>query len=94
MIFHEAISIFYKDFSSISVLGKTGWKLLYAYVERSHEPEVLSTGLLNCSGTHYKQYSSVVSCNFVQECQGNIDEIGTVIVLTPRIFPLSLCLLL
>ena len=52
----------------------TGFKMMYAVLPRSQEPQQLSDNLFNCSVPHFHSFKPLLSCNMVRECQGNEDE--------------------
>ena len=70
-VYRSAISLFFHtDFNT----EKTGFKMMYAVLPRSQEPQQLSDNLYNCSVPHFHSFKPLLSCNLVKECHGNEDE--------------------
>ena len=63
---------FHSDYSEQFI----GFKMMYAILPRSQEPQQLSDNLYNCSVPHFHSFKPLLSCNMVTECQGNEDEEG------------------
>ena len=72
-VYRSSITVF---FHTDSFVQRTGFKMMYAVIPRSHEPEQLSDNLYNCSVPHFHSFRPVLSCNMVPECQGGEDEEG------------------
>ena len=70
-VYRSSISLFFYTDRS---LEKTGFKMMYAILPRSQEPQQLSENLYNCSVPHFHSFKPLLSCNMVTECQGNEDE--------------------
>ena len=70
-VYRSSISLFFYTDRS---LEKTGFKMMYAILPRSQEPQQLSENLYNCSVPHFHSFKPLLSCNMVTECQGNQDE--------------------
>ena len=70
-VYRSSISLF---FHSNEERQLTGFKMMYAILPRSQEPQQLSDNLYNCSVPHFHSFKPLLSCNMVTECQGNEDE--------------------
>ena len=70
-VYRSSITLFFYTDRS---LEKTGFKMMYAILPRSQEPQQLSENLYNCSVPHFHSFKPLLSCNMVTECQGNEDE--------------------
>ena len=70
-VYHSSINlVFHTD----DIFQLTGFKMMYAILPRSQEPQQLSDNLYNCSVPHFHSFKPLLSCNMVTECQGNDDE--------------------
>ena len=70
-VYHSSlILLFHTD----SYTERTGFKMMYAILPRSQEPQQLSDGLYNCSVPHFHSFKPLLSCNTVTECEGNEDK--------------------
>ena len=70
-VYRSSIDLFFRtDYASV----RTGFKMMYAILPRSQEPQQLSDNLYNCSVPHFHSFKPLLSCNMVRECQGNEDE--------------------
>ena len=70
-VYHSSVHL---SFHSDSSDQFTGFKMMYAILPRSQEPQQLSDNLYNCSVPHFHSFKPLLSCNMVTECQGNEDE--------------------
>jgi len=70
-VYRSSISLF---FHSDEEEQLTGFKMMYAILPRSQEPQKLSDNLYNCSVPYFHSFKPLLSCNMVTECQGNEDE--------------------
>ena len=70
-VYRSSISLFFHSDDSNQF---TGFKMMYAILPRSQEPQQLSDNLYNCSVPHFHSFKPLLSCNMVTECQGNEDE--------------------
>ena len=70
-VYRSSISLFFHTDSSTE---RTGFKMMYAILPRSQEPQQLSENLYNCSVPHFHSFKPLLSCNMVTECEGNQDE--------------------
>ena len=70
-VYHSSVKlVFHTDHN----FQFTGFKMMYAILPRSQEPQQLSENLYNCSVPHFHSFKPLLSCNMVTECQGNQDE--------------------
>ena len=70
-VYRSSIDLFFRtDMATV----RTGFKMMYAILPRSQEPQQLSDSLYNCSVPHFHSFKPLLSCNLVRECQGNEDE--------------------
>ena len=70
-VYRSSVRLFFHS----SSWGKgTGFRMMYAILPRSQEPQQLSDNLYNCSVPHFHSFKPLLSCNLVRECQGNEDE--------------------
>ena len=70
-VYRSSIHLFFHSDNSNQF---TGFKMMYAILPRSQEPQQLSDSLYNCSVPHFHSFKPLLSCNMVTECQGNEDE--------------------
>ena len=70
-VYRSSVTLF---FYTDSATERTGFKMIYAILPRSQEPQQLSENLYNCSVPHFHSFKPLLSCNMVTECQGNQDE--------------------
>ena len=70
-VYRSSIHLFFHSDDSNQF---TGFKMMYAILPRSQEPQQLSDNLYNCSVPHFHSFKPLLSCNIVTECQGNEDE--------------------
>ena len=70
-VYRSSVNLFFH--SGVWGAG-TGFKMMYAILPRSQEPQQLSDNLYNCSVPHFHSFKPLLSCNMVRECQGNEDE--------------------
>ena len=70
-VYRSSITLFFYTDMNIQF---TGFKMMYAILPRSQEPQQLSENLYNCSVPHFHSFKPLLSCNMVTECQGNEDE--------------------
>ena len=70
-VYRSSITLFFHTDSSTE---RTGFKMMYAILPRSQEPQQLSENLYNCSVPHFHSFKPLLSCNMVTECEGNQDE--------------------
>ena len=66
-VYRSSVNLFFH--SSVWSAG-TGFKMMYAILSRSQEPQQLSDNLYNCSVPHFHSFKPLFSCNMVRECQG------------------------
>ena len=70
-VYRSSVRLFFHS----SSWGKgTGFRMMYAILPRSQEPQQLSDNLYNCSVPHFHSFKPLLSCNMVRECQGDEDE--------------------
>ena len=70
-VYRSSIHLFFHaDDSGV----RTGFKMMYAILPSSQEPQQLSDNPYNCSVPHFHSFKPLLSCNLVRECQGNEDE--------------------
>ena len=70
-VYRSSISLFFHTDSSTE---RTGFKMMYAVLPRSQEPQQLWENMYNCSVPHFHSFKPLLSCNMVTECEGNQDE--------------------
>ena len=70
-VYRSSVTLFFRTDSG---LERTGFKMMYAILPRSQEPQQLSENLYNCSVPHFHSFKPLLSCNMVTECEGNEDE--------------------
>ena len=70
-VYRSSIHLF---FHTDDLAQFTGFRMMYAILARSQEPQQLSDNLYNCSVPHFHSFKPLLSCNLVRECRGNEDE--------------------
>ena len=70
-VYRSSVTLFFRTDRG---LERTGFKMMYAILPRSQEPQQLSENLYNCSVPHFHSFKPLLSCNMVTECEGNQDE--------------------
>ena len=70
-VYRSSVSLFFHSDEEEQFIG---FKMMYAILPRSQEPQQLSDNLYNCSVPHFHSFRSLLSCNMERECQGNEDE--------------------
>ena len=70
-VYRSSIHLF---FHTDDLAQFTGFRMMYAILPRSQEPQQLSDNLYNCSVPHFHSFKPLLSCSLVREYQGNEDE--------------------
>ena len=70
-VYRSSIEVFFHTDAKTVLVG---FKMMYATLPSSQEPQQLSDSLYNCSVPHFHSFKPLLSCNMVTECQGNEDE--------------------